>query len=105
MLSFDYRLDRGGRQPSPHDVVLEGRGLRVTAPFLSQGKVLPCGISQKYTFRESGKLGCLGQGEQERLRLQGAPEFSCDPLEVANGCLVWAECISGASVLDKEVTL
>ncbi|NWI27035.1 LAMC2 protein, partial [Sula dactylatra] len=50
-LSFDYRLDRGGRQPSPHDVVLEGDGLRVTAPFLPQGRVLPCGISQTYTFR------------------------------------------------------
>ncbi|NWS32133.1 LAMC2 protein, partial [Polioptila caerulea] len=50
-LSFDYRLDRGGRQPSPHDVVLEGHGLRVTAPFLPQEKVLPCGISQTYTFR------------------------------------------------------
>ncbi|NXJ77186.1 LAMC2 protein, partial [Trogon melanurus] len=50
-LSFDYRLDRGGRQPSPHDVVLEGGGLRVTAPFLPQGKILPCGVSQTYTFR------------------------------------------------------
>ncbi|NXO00628.1 LAMC2 protein, partial [Rhinopomastus cyanomelas] len=50
-LSFDYRLDRGGRQPSPHDVILEGAGLRVTAPFLPQGKVLPCGVSQTYTFR------------------------------------------------------
>ncbi|XP_041276582.1 laminin subunit gamma-2 [Onychostruthus taczanowskii] len=50
-LSFGYRLDRGGRQPSPHDVVLEGHGLRVTAPFLPQGEVLPCGISQMYTFR------------------------------------------------------
>ncbi|KAL2301674.1 hypothetical protein Nmel_011064 [Mimus melanotis] len=51
VLSFDYRLDRGGRQPSLHDVVLEGHGLRVTAPFLPQGKVVPCGISQTYTFR------------------------------------------------------
>ncbi|KFP41540.1 Laminin subunit gamma-2, partial [Chlamydotis macqueenii] len=50
-LSFDYRLDRGGRQSSPHDVVLEGDGLRVTAPFLPQGKILPCGVSQTYTFR------------------------------------------------------
>ncbi|NXN86124.1 LAMC2 protein, partial [Bombycilla garrulus] len=50
-LSFDYRLDRGGRQPSPHDVVLEGNGLRVTAPFLAQGQELPCGISQTYSFR------------------------------------------------------
>ncbi|XP_068546498.1 laminin subunit gamma-2 [Anas acuta] len=51
VLSFDYRLDRGGQQPSPHDVVLEGAGLRVTAPFLPPGKILPCGISQTYTFR------------------------------------------------------
>ncbi|NXN29400.1 LAMC2 protein, partial [Nycticryphes semicollaris] len=50
-LSFDYRLDRGGRQPSPHDVILEGDGLRVTAPFLPEEKVLPCGVSQTYTFR------------------------------------------------------
>ncbi|NXI41329.1 LAMC2 protein, partial [Galbula dea] len=50
-LSFDYRLDRGGRLPSPHDVILEGDGLRVTAPFLPQGKVLPCGVSHTYTFR------------------------------------------------------
>ncbi|XP_054689415.1 laminin subunit gamma-2 [Grus americana] len=50
-LSFDYRLDRGGRQPSPHDVVLEGDGLRIAAPFLPQEKVLPCGVSQTYTFR------------------------------------------------------
>uniref|UniRef100_A0A8C2UE08 Laminin subunit gamma 2 n=1 Tax=Coturnix japonica TaxID=93934 RepID=A0A8C2UE08_COTJA len=50
-LSFDYRLDRGGRLPSPHDVILEGGGLRVTAPFLPSGKVLPCGVSETYTFR------------------------------------------------------
>nr|XP_009670977.1 PREDICTED: laminin subunit gamma-2 [Struthio camelus australis] len=50
-LSFDYRLDRGGRQPSPHDVILEGAGLRVTAPFLPHGKILPCGVSETYAFR------------------------------------------------------
>ncbi|XP_067391238.1 laminin subunit gamma-2 isoform X2 [Emydura macquarii macquarii] len=50
-LSFDYRVDRGGRRPSPHDVVLEGAGLRVTAPLLPYGKMLPCGISKTYTFR------------------------------------------------------
>ncbi|NXY21854.1 LAMC2 protein, partial [Atrichornis clamosus] len=55
-LSFDYRLDRGGREASPHDVILEGGGLRVTAPFLPQGKVLPCGISQTYTFRLDEQL-------------------------------------------------
>ncbi|KAI1236588.1 hypothetical protein IHE44_0014841 [Lamprotornis superbus] len=56
VLSFDYRLDRGGLQPSLHDVVLEGHGLRVTAPFLPQGKVLPCGISQTYTFSSTSLL-------------------------------------------------
>ncbi|XP_030311591.1 laminin subunit gamma-2 isoform X1 [Calypte anna] len=50
-LSFDYRLDQGGHHPSPHEVVLEGAGLRITAPFLPQGKILPCGISQTYTLR------------------------------------------------------
>ncbi|NXK97012.1 LAMC2 protein, partial [Formicarius rufipectus] len=50
-LSFGYRLDRGGRHPSPHDVILEGDGMRVTAPFLPQGEVLPCGVSHTYTFR------------------------------------------------------
>ncbi|NXX96248.1 LAMC2 protein, partial [Centropus bengalensis] len=50
-LSFDYRLDRGGRHPSPHDVVLEGAGLRVAAPFLPLDEVLPCGVGRTYTFR------------------------------------------------------
>ncbi|XP_025061969.1 laminin subunit gamma-2 isoform X2 [Alligator sinensis] len=50
-LSFDYRVNQGGRHPSPRDVVLEGAGLRVTAPLLPHGKLLPCGISKTYTFR------------------------------------------------------
>uniref|UniRef100_A0A8D0GBE9 Laminin subunit gamma 2 n=1 Tax=Sphenodon punctatus TaxID=8508 RepID=A0A8D0GBE9_SPHPU len=49
-LSFDYRLNRVGH-PSQHDVVLEGAGLRVTAPLMPLGKTLPCGISKTYTFR------------------------------------------------------
>ncbi|XP_029473506.1 laminin subunit gamma-2-like [Rhinatrema bivittatum] len=52
-LSFDYRVDRGGRRPSAHDVVLEGAGLRVTAPLMPAGSTLPCGITQTYTFRLS----------------------------------------------------
>ncbi|XP_058525689.1 laminin subunit gamma-2 [Ochotona princeps] len=52
-LSFDYRVDRGGRQPSAHDVVLEGAGLRVSAPLAPRGKMLPCGVSKTYTFRLS----------------------------------------------------
>ncbi|XP_058130826.1 laminin subunit gamma-2 isoform X2 [Dasypus novemcinctus] len=50
-LSFDYRVDRGGRHPSAHDVILEGAGLRITAPLLPTDKTLPCGITKTYTFR------------------------------------------------------
>ncbi|KAM6218305.1 laminin subunit gamma-2 [Rhynchocyon petersi] len=51
-LSFDYRVDRGGRHPSAHDVILEGAGLRITAPLIADvRKTLPCGITKTYTFR------------------------------------------------------
>ncbi|XP_006872602.1 PREDICTED: laminin subunit gamma-2 [Chrysochloris asiatica] len=50
-LSFDYRVDRGGRHPSAHDVILEGAGLRITAPLMPLGKTLPCGITKTYVFR------------------------------------------------------
>nr|XP_010589263.1 laminin subunit gamma-2 [Loxodonta africana] len=50
-LSFDYRVDRGGRHPSAHDVILEGAGLRVTAPLMPLDKTLPCGITKSYMFR------------------------------------------------------
>ncbi|XP_063582315.1 laminin subunit gamma-2 [Pongo abelii] len=50
-LSFDYRVDRGGRHPSAHDVILEGAGLRITAPLMPIGKTLPCGLTKTYTFR------------------------------------------------------
>uniref|UniRef100_K7B714 Laminin subunit gamma-2 n=1 Tax=Pan troglodytes TaxID=9598 RepID=K7B714_PANTR len=50
-LSFDYRVDRGGRHPSAHDVILEGAGLRITAPLMPLGKTLPCGLTKTYTFR------------------------------------------------------
>ncbi|KAF5916694.1 hypothetical protein HPG69_005489 [Diceros bicornis minor] len=52
-LSFDYRVDRGGRHPSAHDVILEGAGLRITAPLMPLGKTLPCGLTKTYTFRLS----------------------------------------------------
>ncbi|XP_069890397.1 laminin subunit gamma-2 [Dipodomys merriami] len=52
-LSFDYRVDRGGRHPSSHDVILEGAGLRITAPLIPLGKTLPCGLTKTYTFRLS----------------------------------------------------
>ncbi|KAF4018642.1 hypothetical protein G4228_010088 [Cervus hanglu yarkandensis] len=50
-LSFDFRVDRGGRHPSAHDVILEGAGLRITAPLMPRDKTLPCGITKTYTFR------------------------------------------------------
>ncbi|XP_077013314.1 laminin subunit gamma-2 [Tamandua tetradactyla] len=50
-LSFDYRVDRGGRHPSARDVILEGAGLQITASLLPLGKTLPCGITKTYTFR------------------------------------------------------
>ncbi|XP_006887813.1 PREDICTED: laminin subunit gamma-2 [Elephantulus edwardii] len=50
-LSFDYRVDRGVRHPSAHDIILEGAGLRITAPLVPVAKTLPCGITKTYTFR------------------------------------------------------
>ncbi|GAB1285544.1 Laminin subunit gamma-2 [Apodemus speciosus] len=50
-LSFDYRVDRGGRHPSASDVVLEGAGLQIRAPLMPPGKTLPCGLTKTYTFR------------------------------------------------------
>ncbi|XP_053103696.1 laminin subunit gamma-2 [Hemicordylus capensis] len=50
-LSFDYHVNRPGRRPSQHDVVLEGAGLRVTAPLMPHGKMLPCRAVRTYTFR------------------------------------------------------
>ncbi|XP_059987920.1 laminin subunit gamma-2 isoform X2 [Lagenorhynchus albirostris] len=50
-LSFDYRVDRRGRHPSAHDVILEGAGLRITAPLIPPGKTLPCGVTKTYTYR------------------------------------------------------
>ncbi|XP_058930804.1 laminin subunit gamma-2 isoform X2 [Kogia breviceps] len=50
-LTFDYRVDKGGRHPSAHDVILEGAGLWITAPLIPRGKTLPCGVTKTYTFR------------------------------------------------------
>lgn len=72
VLSFDYRMDRGGRRPSPRDVVLEGAGLRVAAPLVPHGKMLSCGISKTYAFRlnehpSSGWSPTLSYFEYRRL--------------------------------------
>ncbi|KAK1164005.1 laminin subunit gamma-2-like [Acipenser oxyrinchus oxyrinchus] len=50
-LSFSFSVGRGGRWPSPEDVVLEGAGLRVAAPLADLGTILPCGKMSTYTFR------------------------------------------------------
>ncbi|KAH0618289.1 hypothetical protein JD844_017345 [Phrynosoma platyrhinos] len=50
-LSFDYRVNRPGRRPSQHDIVLEGAGLKITTPLMPNGRMLSCRASQTYTFR------------------------------------------------------
>ncbi|KAL4656078.1 laminin subunit gamma-2-like [Arapaima gigas] len=50
-LSFSLQLDRGHRQPSATDVILEGAGLRVAASLGDQKTVLPCGHKITYTIR------------------------------------------------------
>ncbi|XP_062973267.1 laminin subunit gamma-2 [Elgaria multicarinata webbii] len=51
MLSFDYRVNRPGRRPSQLDVVLEGAGLKIAAPLMPNGRMLPCRTRKTYTFR------------------------------------------------------
>nr|XP_033773068.1 laminin subunit gamma-2 [Geotrypetes seraphini] len=51
VLSFDFQVNQRGRRASAHDVVLEGAGMRVTAPLTAAGDILPCGITRRYTFR------------------------------------------------------
>ncbi|KAI5103910.1 laminin subunit gamma-2 [Silurus meridionalis] len=50
-LSFVLRLSRGVRYPSPSDVVLEGAGLKVSAPLGNLRTVIACGKKITYTFR------------------------------------------------------
>ncbi|XP_015210519.2 laminin subunit gamma-2 isoform X1 [Lepisosteus oculatus] len=50
-LSFSFRVDRGHRQPSTTDVVLEGAGLKVAAPLADLRRSLPCGQKITYSFK------------------------------------------------------
>ncbi|XP_017326854.2 laminin subunit gamma-2 [Ictalurus punctatus] len=50
-LSFVLRLNRGVRYPSTSDVVLEGAGLKVSAPLGNMRTVISCGKKITYTFR------------------------------------------------------
>ncbi|MBN3312116.1 LAMC2 protein, partial [Atractosteus spatula] len=50
-LSFSFRVDRGHRQPSTSDVVLEGAGLKVAAPLADLRRSVPCGQKITYSFK------------------------------------------------------
>ncbi|XP_043941199.1 laminin subunit gamma-2 [Protopterus annectens] len=50
-LTFSLRIDRGRRQPSPEDIVLEGAGMKVSTSLVPLRTVVPCGISQNYVLR------------------------------------------------------
>lgn len=50
-LSFFLRLDRGVRQPSITDIILEGAGLRVSTSLGDMRHSVPCGQKRFYSFR------------------------------------------------------
>lgn len=50
-LSFFLRLDRGVRQPSITDIILEGAGLRVSTSLGDLRHSVPCGQKRYYSFR------------------------------------------------------
>uniref|UniRef100_A0A8C0M850 Laminin subunit gamma-2 n=1 Tax=Canis lupus familiaris TaxID=9615 RepID=A0A8C0M850_CANLF len=86
-LSFDYRVDRGGRHPSAHDVILEGAGLRVTAPLMPRGKTLPCGITKTYTFRPTFRSLDLSTGYLDNVTLISARPVSGAPAPWVEQCV------------------
>ncbi|KAM5147780.1 laminin subunit gamma-2 [Mantella aurantiaca] len=51
VLTITFRVDRGRHRAGVEDIVLEGGGLRVTAPITSSKTALPCRLPQTYTFR------------------------------------------------------
>ncbi|XP_066548069.1 laminin subunit gamma-2 [Amia ocellicauda] len=68
--SFALRVDRGRHQPSPLDLVLEGGGLRVSAPLADLGKILPCGQKNLYTFRLDEQADSKWQPRLSALQFQ-----------------------------------
>lgn len=50
-LSFSLRLDRGVRQPSITDIILEGAGLRASTSLGDLRYSVPCGQKRYYSFR------------------------------------------------------
>ncbi|XP_069593848.1 laminin subunit gamma-2 [Ranitomeya imitator] len=51
LFSITFRVDRGRHRAGAEDLILEGGGLRVTAPLTSSKTSLPCRLPQTYTFR------------------------------------------------------
>lgn len=51
VLTISFRVDRGRHRAGVEDIILEGGGLRVTAPLTSSKTALPCRLPQSYTFR------------------------------------------------------
>lgn len=51
VFSISFRVDRGRHRAGAEDLILEGGGLRVTAPLTSSKTSLPCRLPQTYTFR------------------------------------------------------
>ncbi|KAG8436811.1 hypothetical protein GDO86_007773 [Hymenochirus boettgeri] len=51
VLTVSFRVDRGRYRAGSEDLVLEGNGLKVTAPFTFSKSPIPCRIPQTYTFR------------------------------------------------------
>ncbi|XP_068095773.1 laminin subunit gamma-2 [Hyperolius riggenbachi] len=51
VLTIVFRVDRGRHRTGAEDIVLEGGGLRLTAPLTSSKSALPCRLPQTYTFR------------------------------------------------------
>ncbi|XP_072275869.1 laminin subunit gamma-2 [Pyxicephalus adspersus] len=51
VLTITFRVDRGRHRAGVEDIVLEGGGLRVTAPLTSSKNALPCRLPQTYTFK------------------------------------------------------
>ncbi|KAM4642245.1 laminin subunit gamma-2 [Discoglossus pictus] len=51
VLTVSFRVDRRRQRVGSEDLILEGSGLRVTAPMASSKTALPCRLPQTYTFR------------------------------------------------------
>ncbi|XP_071984791.1 laminin subunit gamma-2 [Engystomops pustulosus] len=51
VFSVSFRVDRGRHRAGAEDIILEGGGLRVTAPLTTSKTSLPCRLPQTYTFR------------------------------------------------------